>query len=161
MDIQVAQIIYQLINFGIVVGALSYLLYGPIVKILDERSRKIEEGQKAASAAESARDKADVESKKVVQKAEKTAASIIEEAEQTKKEIIKKAEVEARGKAETAVENLKDEWQAEKKQHVADMKKSFLEAVTATASKVVSAELDSKKHKKLIDSELDSLLKTI
>jgi len=38
MDIQLPQIIFQIVNFGVVVGALTYLLYKPVKKMLDERS---------------------------------------------------------------------------------------------------------------------------
>ena len=41
MDIQLPQIIYQLVNFGVVFGAVTYLLYKPVQKILDERSKRI------------------------------------------------------------------------------------------------------------------------
>ncbi|MFZ1721561.1 MAG: ATP synthase F0 subunit B [Microgenomates group bacterium] len=51
MDIQLTQILFQLVNFSVVLGALTYLLYKPVLKIFDERARRIHEGQKAAEEA--------------------------------------------------------------------------------------------------------------
>ncbi len=44
-------LIIQAVNFGVLLGALTYLLYKPVLKILDERRSKIEEGVRAAEAA--------------------------------------------------------------------------------------------------------------
>ena len=41
MDIQLPQIIFQLVNFGVVFGAIVYLLYKPTQKILDERAKRV------------------------------------------------------------------------------------------------------------------------
>jgi F-type H+-transporting ATPase subunit b len=44
-------LLIQAVNFGVLLGALTYLLYKPVLRILDERRAKIEEGVRAAEAA--------------------------------------------------------------------------------------------------------------
>lgn len=45
-------LIIQGINFGVLLAALWYFLYGPITKMIDERREKIAEGIRQAEAAE-------------------------------------------------------------------------------------------------------------
>ena len=68
MDIQITQILFQAINFSVVLGALTFLLYKPVLKMFDERSQKIAEGQKAAEAAIQDKEKLEEARKKMVNK---------------------------------------------------------------------------------------------
>jgi F-type H+-transporting ATPase subunit b len=45
-------LLIQAVNFGVLLTALTYFLYRPIMKVLDERRGKIAEGVRAADAAE-------------------------------------------------------------------------------------------------------------
>src|SRR3989344_5401181 len=44
-------LLIQAVNFGLLLAALSYFLYKPILKIIDERRHKIAEGVRTAEAA--------------------------------------------------------------------------------------------------------------
>lgn len=44
-------LLIQAVNFGVLLTALTYFLYRPVMKILDERRAKIAEGVQAAEAA--------------------------------------------------------------------------------------------------------------
>ena len=59
MNIVFPQILFQIINFSIVMGALWYLLYEPVMKIFSERAKRIEEGQLAAQEAIAQQEKID------------------------------------------------------------------------------------------------------
>ena len=65
MDIQLPQILFQAINFSVVMGALTFLLYKPVLKMFDERSQKISEGLKAAEAALKEKEELDQTRKKM------------------------------------------------------------------------------------------------
>lgn len=161
MDIQLPQILFQIINFSVVAGALGYFLYKPIQKILDERANRIEEAQLAAqkSLAESA--KLDELKKSTKQQAEKEVNKMLEAASQAAKE--KKAQLLAQAKEEALkeVERLRQAWVEEKRQAMASMKREFAEAVIATSQKVVGQSFDAKAHTKLIDQEMEAILKQI
>lgn len=161
MDIQLPQIIFQMINFGVVVGALSYLLYKPIMKVLDERAKRIEEGQRAAEQAISDQEQIESTKKQIRQKAEKEAAKLLEEAAKTAEQ--KKAQMSAKAKAEALkeVDRLREAWNEEKRQSLLDSKKAFADAVIAASQKVLGASVDAKSQSKLIDDEFAKLLKNI
>lgn len=157
MEIQVTSILLQMLNFGIVAGALAVLLFKPIQKILEERAREIKEGheaslkaQEAAAAAEELKQKAKREAqqdaKKIVEEAKSDAAK--REAELVKEAKAKANDIIAKGEAKgsEAVQSLLAEAQA-----------SFTTAVIKTAGEVIGAELDAKKHTALIKKGLQEI----
>ncbi|MDQ3008878.1 MAG: ATP synthase F0 subunit B [bacterium] len=161
MDIQLPQIIFQIINFGVVLGALSYLLYKPILKILDDRAQRVEDAQIAAQHAVAQGEHAEELKKTVRQKADKEAAKVMEEA--VKAAAVKKAQLLDQAKAEALaeVERLRTAWNEEKKQSLQNMKSDFMNSVISASEKVVGTSLDSKAHAKLIEQEWSNLLKSL
>jgi F-type H+-transporting ATPase subunit b len=160
MDIQIPQILFQIINFGVVAGALTYFLYKPVLKVLEERSKKIEEAQKAAEVTLAEKRQIDEMKKKAQKDAEKEAAKLLEEATQAaasrKKELLAKAKEEAIAEKSKAMQSFEEE----KSVMVENIQKEFNSAVVAAVEKVIGA-FDKKQHAQLIDKELDKLLERI
>lgn len=161
MDIQLSQILFQIINFSVVLGALIFLLYKPVLKIFEERSKRIEEGQKAAEAAIMTRDEIDKEKKKMESDLKKERSKIIIEAQEDAKE-------KAREIIETAHKEAKEEkakllkgWENEKNQLLKDTKADIEDAIIAISAKVIGQSFDIKSQHKLIDSEINSIIKNI
>lgn len=91
----------QMINFFILVGALSYFLYKPILKIIDSRSLVIKKGLSDAKQAEESLAKTEEDRRSVLMKAEGDARDSVEAGKKKAEEVIKKsiAEAEARRQA--------------------------------------------------------------
>jgi F0F1-type ATP synthase, subunit b len=118
--IQGSLLLAQLVNFGVLFVALTYLLYKPVMKTLDERRAKVAQGVLDAEAAAKKLASADAEASSTVQGAEREAEGIVasarEEAGSEKARIVKEAETraaavaadaEARAK-ETAAKSLRE-----------------------------------------------------
>jgi len=161
MEIQLAQVIFQIINFSVVLGALTYLLYKPIIKMLEERSTKISEAQKEAENTLAEKAKLDEMKKKIKRDADKEAAEIVETAHQTASEQADRFVKKSKEQAEADKSKLMDAWENEKKNYLVQMKKAFAQSVIAVSEKVIGAEIDAKQHAKLIDQELEELIKSI
>lgn len=73
-------IVAQMINFGALVFLLSYFLYRPILKLLDERREKIAKGVKDAEEAAAKLASSHSEGKEIVGKAAKEAEGLLSEA---------------------------------------------------------------------------------
>jgi len=159
MDIKLDQIIFQIINFGVVFGALTYFLYKPVTKLLEERAQKVADAEKAT--AHALREKDEIESLKGKTKsqAEKDAAKVLEKAKeqaaQLKKELEKQAKDEIRSEKEKAMKSL----EAEKASMAREMQKEFAQAVYAVAEKLLGKAVDKKSHADLIDKSLKELAK--
>lgn len=161
MDIQLPQILFQVVNFGVVLAALWYLLYQPILKIFSERSKRIEEGQKAAQKAIEQQEQIEAMKTKATQEIKKESAKVLQQstkdAEQEKQQIVD----EAHKQASKEIEKMTKTWQAEKEQMMSQMRSQLVTAVIAATEKVVGQSLDKKAQAKLIDTELNTLLKAI
>ncbi len=160
MDIQVPQIIFQIINFGAVAVGLTFLLLKPVKKMLDDRSAKIEEGQKAAEMSLAEKHQIDEMKKKAQKEAEREAAKLIEEATKVaaarRVELIKKYKEEAEKEVEKMKQNVLDE----KNVMVEEMKSKFNSTVLTTVEKLIGSS-DKKASDKIINAELSQLLERI
>ncbi len=73
-------IIIQIVNFAILMGALGYFLYTPILNMLAVREEKIAQGMKDAESAASARAAAEEEKKIVLTSAHQSAEEVAKRA---------------------------------------------------------------------------------
>jgi F-type H+-transporting ATPase subunit b len=96
-------IIIQIVNFGLLMAALSYFLYKPVLKLLDERAAKIAQGVADADAAKAARAEAEGEKQVVLQGAQGEAAAIAERARVHAASLAEEASREAQIKAAAIV----------------------------------------------------------
>ncbi len=160
MDIQFPQILFQIINFGAVLGGLTYLLYKPVKKMLEERSMRIEEAQKAAEvtiAEKKAIDDMKVQARKA---AEKEAAEILEKAVQDAAARKKQLMSEAKKEAEAELARMMETGKSAERAMLKDMESKFAEAVISTTEKLVGT-FDKKSSQKVIDAELKNLIEMI
>ncbi|MBP7740770.1 hypothetical protein KA089_01140 [Candidatus Woesebacteria bacterium] len=161
MDIQLTQILFQIINFSVVLGALTFLLYKPVLKIFDERAKRIDEGQKAAEEAMNSRDELDKEKKRSESDIKKERAKVLtdaqEEAKKKAQDIISTAKKEAMLEQEKMIKN----WQLEKAQLLKEAKLEMTDAVITISAKLIGKSLDAKSQEKLIDEEINSIIKNI
>lgn len=110
-------IIVQIINFGILMAALVYFLYNPILNLLNEREEKIVQGIKDAESAAAAKAEADTEKKVILTEAhteaqavaaraktsaEVSASEIMQKAQETASSVLADAAVKAQQLKEQA-----------------------------------------------------------
>lgn len=141
-------LVWQLVNFIILFGVLTKLLYKPILKLLDERTEKIAKGIRDAETASLARQKGEEERNQIVREARKEAQKIIETArvdgEKTKAEILKTIQRETDKilvQAKSNIEAAKQEMVGEVKSQAAVLVASALEKVL---NKTMTAAIDQK-----------------
>ncbi len=92
-------LLIQSVNFGVLLVMLTYFLYKPLMKVLDERRAKIEEGVRAAEAASQRLAHAKEEADGIVgdgaRQAESLLASARSGAEEKKAQILREADERA------------------------------------------------------------------
>jgi len=161
MDIQLAQIIFQIINFGLVVFFLTRFIYKPVLKLLNDRKAKVIEAAKTSN--DILREKEDLEKVKADtllkanQNAKKIETEIKNEAQKSAKELIEK------NKKDLSLKEAKfaDELAKLKKEKLQSMDKELKQAVIIMAEKVLGESIDAKKHQKLIDSQIDEIIESL
>ena len=121
-------IIIQIINFVVMMGALTYFLYTPVLNMLREREEKIKQGMADAEAAKAAKDAAEEEKQNILTGAHKEAEDVAARAkvfaEEKSRELIHEAEHKAGGiveKAEAAGAELKNKAKKESEAEIAKL----------------------------------------
>lgn len=161
MDIELPQILFQIINFGVVVGALSFLMYKPVKKMLEERSSRIEEAQKAAEATLLEKRSLDETKKRLLAEAEKEAQTIVDEAKRDAKRIEKEIIAEAKLAAVSEVEKEKKQLADDYKTAVKELRQTFVAEVAAMTEKVIGEAIDEKMIAKKLDKDIDAVIAKI
>lgn len=99
-------LLVQAINFGLLLFVLWYFLYTPILKLIDDRQKKIAEGVKTAEAAERRLAEAQAEGEGIVGTAAREAETLVgnarTRADEKAGEILKAAEARANSVLEEA-----------------------------------------------------------
>lgn len=157
MEINIAQILFQIINFGVVAGALTMLLYKPILKMLKQRSERIAESQKAAEQILSEKEALEKTKKQEIEKAKKESSKLMAEAAKEADDKKSKLMNEARKEVKIYVEVEKEKWEKEKSQLMKNFQKELHEAVFLVSEKVLGKGIDEKTHSKLIDQSIEAL----
>jgi len=161
MDIQILQILFQIINFGVVLAALTFLMYKPMIKALQQRSKKIEDAEKAANEMLTEKEAMEKTKQKVLSDAKKQATTIMneveEKAELRKQELMKKAKEEVK----EFVQEEKTKWEDEKSSMLKILEKDFAKAVFQISEKVLGQSVDQKAHSKLIDQSIAEVIKSL
>lgn len=92
-------LLIQAVNFTLLLAALSYFLYKPVLRIIDERQRKVAEGVRTAELAqkklEDAKEESDTLIGAAAKEAQEVAATARARAEEKSAEIVKAAEARA------------------------------------------------------------------
>lgn len=159
MQIHWYQLLFQIINFGVLIFVLNKFLYGPIVKIIDQRNKKIQDGIKAAEKNLEEKAGLDEFKKKIQLKAEKEATEILSKARKQatdqSKQIVAQSKTETQDIAQKEFENLKEKLNDEE----AKMKNRIGSLVVDMTAKVLEETLTSADQHKIVDRELKILAK--
>jgi F-type H+-transporting ATPase subunit b len=154
LGINVPVFISQAISFLILFGALIFVAYKPILKMLDERSKRIKESLEQAEAVKEQSLHAEEEVKNQLQAASVQGQEIIARATKASDDIRAKAQELARKDAEQIISQARQAIQAERDSAIDELKREFADLTILAAGKVVGETLDKESHKKLIDKVL-------
>lgn len=149
-------VLISMVVFLIIMGKYAV---PPIMKALDERERRIKDSLASAEQALAKAEQISKDNQKALKEAEVKAQQIrkqaLEEAELLRSEKIDKA----RKEAVKIVEDAKRTIDQEKKQALTELRNEVAELAVQAASKIIDAELDQSKNKKLVDSFIGDLSK--
>lgn len=102
-------IISQAVNFFILLGVLTFFVYKPLLKVLEERSRKIKEGLEKAEEADVRLKNIDQIGKEKLKEAEQQGIEIIKATEAKAKDLGQKIQKETEEKQKKAQQEVKEQ----------------------------------------------------
>jgi F-type H+-transporting ATPase subunit b len=155
LGINLPVLVAQIVNVAILFGLLYLVAYKPIMRMLDERSRRIKESMKQADDIKEQAAHAEEEVKKQLEAASSEGQARIVQAVQIGEEVKQKAQQEARQEAETLIARARTEIQRERDEAIDELRKEVADLTILAAGKVIDRSLDKKAHRQLIDKVLE------
>ena len=159
--IQPILLLAQIVNFLIILFLLKKFFYKPIVKVLDDHKKRIEESLKNADLIE-----------ENLKKTEEKSAQILEEANIAAKNIISKANKEAERIASLALDEAKLTIEEAKKEAVAQMQihktvlqkqleKETILLVAQVVKKILGRTMNEKERRELQSRSVTEVIKQV
>ncbi len=130
-------ILIQVVNFGLLMAALTYLLYKPVLKLLAEREAKIAKGIEDAKAAETALASAEEEKKGIVSAANKEAEAMTARAAEHAEGKAEQIVADAHKKAEQVIKDAGDRGSEMKAQVLKETEAEIAKLAVLAAEKVL------------------------
>jgi F-type H+-transporting ATPase subunit b len=147
-------LVAQIINFVLLLVIFRLLLYKPLLRILDERKQRIQEGLEASDEAKRRLSDTEQEVAKELDKARQQGQEQIAQAQQIAARIQEEARATARQEAEHLLERARSEITLERDSAIAELRREFADLTITAAERVIKEELDENKHRRLIEEVL-------
>jgi len=154
LGLNLPQLIAQVANFFVLLVLLRLTLYKPILKMMDERRRKIADGLNAADTARAEAAAAQVNIQAQLDIARKDGQDLIANAQNIAVRIQAEAREQSNRDRETALERVRSEIQLERDQAVAQLRGEFADVTVLAAERVIKQSLDRQSHQRVIDETL-------
>ncbi len=155
LGISVPVLVAQIVNFAVLFGLLYLVAYKPVMRMLDERSRRIKESMAQADSVEEQAASAKEAMEKQLEVAGKESQERIAKAVQVGEDIKQKSREEAGQEAETLISRAREEIQRERDEAIGEVRKEFADLTVMVAGKVIDRSLDKESHRQLIEKALE------
>ena len=148
------KLLFQVINFLLLLYLLNRFLFKPVLKLMDERESRIRKGLEDAEAAARERELAHAEREAALDEARKEAQAMIARA--TKIADDSRAEIlaEAKAQAEKVSSRATEEITAEKERAMAELRATVADLALEAAGKLVRSEMDTATQRRLVEEFL-------
>ncbi len=154
LGINLPTLLAQIVNFVILLGLLYLVAYKPIIRMFDERSRKIKESMEQTEFIKEQAAHAEEEVKKQLEAAGRQGQELIARAARAGEEVRQGIHQQAEQEAESLLTRARVEIQRERDEAIDELRKEFADLTILAAEKVIDRSLDKEAHRQLIDKVL-------
>ncbi|PLX27812.1 ATP synthase F0 subunit B [Candidatus Parcubacteria bacterium] len=141
----------QIVNFAIVFSVLYYFVIRPIMKVMGERTQKIEDSLKHAKEVEEKLKKTEEDYDKKIAEAHKEATRIINEATEKAQEKKEKMIKKAKDEIGAIITKEKEGIMQQKEKTMKELQSEVSGIVMGALEKVLEEKLNEKEDRKLIE----------
>lgn len=147
-------LIAQLLVFLAMLFILSRVAWGPLVKMLEARRARIQEGIEATERARRDREAAEQEYRAKLEEARQEAQKMVDQAQRMGESLRQELEQKAREQANQIIAQAKKEIGQERERAMQSLRAEVADLAVMVASRVIGETLDPAKHRKLIDQAI-------
>jgi F-type H+-transporting ATPase subunit b len=159
LGISLPTLITQVVTFIILLVVLRFVAYKPIMRMLDERSKRVKESMEQAEALKAQSARAEEELKKQLEQASREGQDRIARAVKAGEDVKQKAQEDAKKEAENLITRARSEIQRERDDAITEVRREFADLTVLAAGKVIERSLDKEQHRKLIEKVLEESTK--
>jgi F-type H+-transporting ATPase subunit b len=149
--------IAQLVLFIIVYFVLNRFAFGPLLKVLEERRKRIEEGQLNAEKIKKQLAEAELRYQEVLRKANDDAQILLEESRKNNEAFSQREMEKAVKESASIVERARHEITSERNRMVDEVKREMVSMVVKTTAKVAGKVLSPEDQKRLSEEAAKDL----
>ena len=154
LGINVPGVVAQLINFFILLLLLRLFLYGPVMRMLDERARRVRQSMETAEESKGRAEQAERKVQERLEAVRREGQALVGQAQEVANRIQEEARQAARQETEALLARARSEIQLERDSAIAELRKEFADLTISAAEKVIGQSLDRRAHQRLIDEVL-------
>jgi len=143
--------LWQLVNFLILLFILKKFAYKPMLNMLDERKKSIEDAINNAETAKNEAEKLRKEYESRLAEAKQEAQEVIAKATKLGEEMKKEIITNAQNEANKAIQRAQEEIAIEKDQAIAALRDEVATLAVMAAGKVLGKTISVEDHKKLVN----------
>ena len=155
LGISLPTLLAQIINFAILLVLMYLVAYKPIMRMFDERSRKIKESMEQTEFIKEQAEHAEEETKKRIEDAGKEGQEVIARAVRMGEGTRQEAEQKAREEAELLLNRARMEIHRERDEAIDELRREFADLAILAAEKVIDRSLDKEAHRQVIDKVIE------
>lgn len=157
LGIDTKLIVAQAINFVIVLLLLRLLAYKPIIRVLLERRKRIEQSVRNTEAIERSKQELERKTNKVLEEATSRATTIVSQAKTEAAEFKRRVQDDLRAEREKMVAGAKQEITSQLQTALNQARKDLGYLAIKLSEKILRAKLDPRKDSKLVRQALKEL----
>lgn len=150
-------LVVEIFVFLVTVWLLKRWLWGPLLRAMDARRKRIADGIAAGEKGERQLAEAKRDAEKAVEEARLRATEILDNANRRAREVVDTAHAEAQAERTRAVERARGEIEQSAQQARESLRADFARISAAAAGRLLEKELDPEKHAALIDEFAEQL----
>lgn len=159
--IQPTLLLAQIVNFLIILFLLKKFFYKPIIKLLEDRKRRIEESLKNAEAIEVRLQETEAKSTQIIEEARRNSQELISESKKEADRILAQAAIEARKNAEQTILDAQTQINLQKEAMKKELEGETLSLVVAIVHKVLGRTITYKEKQALTSKAASQLTRQI
>jgi F-type H+-transporting ATPase subunit b len=154
LGIDAPRLIFQIVNFLILLFLLQRLLFKPILRLMDQRATKVRESIDEAHRMQQLADEIRAMNEKIQEDAKRQANDILEGARRMAEQYESSEKDKARHEVELMLQRAKDEIELERDRAVAEVRRIAVDLAIDAAGKVIDQKLSRDEHVKLVEDFL-------
>jgi F-type H+-transporting ATPase subunit b len=157
VEFSIHSLIWSIINFTVFFLLLRWLLYRPVLRLLDARRDEVSDNLARAESARQEAEAGRAEYERRLAQAREEAQAMIRRAQATAERAKDDILSQAQRQSDEMLERAQKAISAEKERALAELRREVADLAVLAASKIIERHLDADEHRRLVDEFVSRL----